>query len=83
MPDKLFGVPYEDLYLRNEDARIERIGEEIKKGKLVAVLIDNEEDKIQRYIKKLKERCNAVIVSREDGPVNNVVTLRVKQNVST
>lgn len=66
---------FEDLYTLGEDERIRRIAEHVLgRSDRVAVLVDDEREKIDRYTRKLA--AAGVSVLRETpGPVARVVTL--------
>jgi hypothetical protein len=69
--------PFLDLHRTEEDQRIKIIGQAAMSGKSVGVLIDDEEDKIARYIKKVTEQFPGVkLVERMKGPAPGVVTLK-------
>lgn len=68
---------YEDLHEMPEDDRITLIGEQVMRGKTVGVFIDNEPEKIARYIQKITARFPAVMVRAQvAGPTPEVVTLQ-------
>lgn len=72
---------FSDLHCLEEDARVRVIGEKAAAGKLVGVLLDNDEKKIARYIKKLTERHPTVaLIDRHPGPTTGVVILRFGPN---
>ena len=75
---------YIDLYSLPEDDRITIIGKTSKDnpGKSIAFTTDSgidDYDKADRYIRKLKEKFPEIeVISREAGPVANVVTIKVR-----
>lgn len=71
---------YADLYRLQEDQRIEVIGKYLRENpdQVVAFYTDDEEGKADRYIRKLITLYPRVrVVDRFNGPVPNVVTVRV------
>lgn len=81
MSDKPF-PPYADIANLPEDDRIELIGRQVQKmgaGKIVAFLTDDEVGKPERYIEKLRKRFpGLVVVDKRKGPIENVVTVRIR-----
>jgi hypothetical protein len=73
---KLFGVPFQDLHNVSEDDCISAIAECAHRGEKVAVLVDDEPEKVARYKAKLASRGCAIEFEGQ-GPVANVVTLTV------
>lgn len=73
---KLFGVPYRDMHALPEDDRIHAIADRAHRGEKVAVLVDDEPEKVARYKAKLLSR-GCVILAELTGPVKGVVTLQV------
>lgn len=66
-----------ELHKLTEDRRIKVIGEKAAEGNLVGVLLDDDEEKIARYIKKVTDRHPTVgLIDRHQGPTPGVVTLR-------
>ena len=67
-----------DLHRLPEDERIRLIGEAAASGQIVGVLLEKDEpEKIERYIRKIKQRFPTVtLLDRTDGPTPSVVTLR-------
>lgn len=66
-----------DMHELGEDERIDLIVHHVMKHQLVvAVFVDDEPGKPERYEKKLVAN-GCVVVSRTPGPVKNVVTLKV------
>lgn len=73
-------IPYADLGDFGEDYRINIIGKTVmEQKKVVAFLTDAKPpSKVERYIKKLKERFPGIVVlGRFDGPTAGVVGVRV------
>jgi len=73
---------YTDLADLEEDKRIERIGDAVITGKIVAFVVDaegaNGQAKADRYLAKLKKMFPAIrVVKRFDGPVIDTVTVKV------
>jgi hypothetical protein len=66
--------PYLDLYRLSEDERIELIRRACTPGKKVGVTLDNEPEKVARYVRKLAE-YGVVELKCADGPVPNVITI--------
>lgn len=81
--------PYVDMQKLTEDERIHVVGHTLtckkcakrlqEKGR-VALLVDNEPEKVERYIKKLTDKFPSVYVAnRFDGqPIPTVTTLILK-----
>ncbi len=67
---------FADLADLPEDERIAIIGQVASGGALVGFVVDDD-DKADRYIKKLSERFKVRIVDRGVGPVKNTVLVRV------
>lgn len=68
-------TPLIDLFKLPEDDRITYIIEAVRTGKRVGLLLENEElapGKIERYIRKVKERMAGVSAEITAGPVANV-----------
>lgn len=70
---------YADLGDFDEDTRIDAIGRMVtEQKKTVAVVIDNEIEKSQRYIKKLTDKFPGLTVLDQTlGPVAGTMTIRV------
>ena len=51
---------YADLHELPEDERIAIIGDRAEAGNLIAVFVDNEPEKVARYIRKMAERYPTV-----------------------
>jgi hypothetical protein len=70
---------YADLHALSEDERIGVIGHTVTAhGKTVAVCVDDQPAKVERYKRKLRERFpSVVILDTTKGPVKGVVTIRV------
>jgi len=68
-----------DLHALSEDERIQMIGHTVvAHGKTVGVMVDDLPGKVERYLKKLRERFPTVVVlSQTKGPVDGVVTIKV------
>lgn len=74
-------MKFADLHRLQEDDRIREIGEKAAAGNLVGVLVDDQEKKIARYIKKVTERYPTVkLIDRQPGPTRGIVTLRFGPN---
>jgi hypothetical protein len=69
---------FADLASLPEDDRIDIIGRTVvEQGKTVAVCIDDQPAKVERYIRKMKERFpTAVVLDQRKGPVAGVVTVK-------
>lgn len=64
-----------DLFKLPEDERITVIVDYVRTGQRIGILLENETlapGKIQRYIRKVKERMSSVTAEITDGPVENV-----------
>lgn len=72
-------IPYLDIADAKEDERIELIGKAVMQAKkIVAFFTDDEPDKPQRYVRKLKAKFPGIIhVWTWPGPVVNVVTVKM------
>ena len=70
---------YVDLGDFNEDTRILAIGSQVmKEKKTVAFVTDDEPDKAERYIRKLRLRFPGIrIIDKFKGPVPKTITVRV------
>lgn len=70
---------FADLADLPEDARIDIIGRTVVElGKTVAVCLDDQPAKVERYIAKLRARFPAVVVLEQiTGPVAGVITLKL------
>lgn len=67
---------FADLADLPEDTRIDIIGQTASGGALVGFVVDDDE-KADRYIKKLSERFKVRIIDRGAGPVANTILVRV------
>lgn len=74
MPEAFF-----DLYKLDEDKRIDLIGHMVMTHKkTVAIMVDDEPDKPERYIRKLKQKFPMITTEGPfKGPVKDVVTIKV------
>jgi len=74
-------IPYQDLHELSEDERIGYIGAQLMKmeaGQTIAVALDDDKEKIDRYSKKLLLRWPALIIKGVGpGLVENTVLLRI------
>ncbi len=69
---------YADLGDFDEDKRIEIIGKTVMRNHITASVIVEDHEKADRYERKLKERFPAVaVLSRHDGPIKGMVSLKV------
>lgn len=70
---------YSDLTNKDEDTRIQLIGTTVvNRRKVCCVCVDDEPDKPERYIRKLKEKFPGIeIIEQFKGPVPGVVTIKV------
>jgi hypothetical protein len=70
---------YADLHQLSEDDRIATIGHYVTEhGKAVAVCVDDVQAKVDRYVRKLRERFpGLVILDITKGPTAGVRTIRV------
>lgn len=79
----LYGVPFEDMKHLDEDERIKKIAEILKRmpGKIVGVMVDKSpayQGKGDRWIEKIKSLVPGVRVKdRFDGPVKDTETLHL------
>lgn len=73
------GIPFQDMAHVEEDQRIQMIGEMvIREGKTVGVLVDDIPAKVERYLRKIKERFPQIKVEYQGkGPTPGVVTIRL------
>jgi len=71
-PPKAFA----DLADLPEDERIALIAATAKAGKVVGVCVDDEKEKVKRYIRKLVA-LGVRVIDQSRGPVKGVVTIRV------
>jgi hydrogenase maturation factor HypF (carbamoyltransferase family) len=70
-------IPYRDLHSLPEDERIKMIGKYCMEGNKVGVILEKDDEKIQRYIRKIQEHYPGVgVIEQVDGPVPSVVTLK-------
>lgn len=71
-------MKFADLYELTEDERIAVIGRAATGGQSVGVCLEKDEPaKIERYIEKVTKRYPEVaVLSRIDGPVPSVVTIK-------
>lgn len=71
------GTNSADLHHLPEDERIEVIAAEVRKGKVVGVLLEFGIGKVERYIRKLADRHPDVrVISRTWGPTPQVETVQ-------
>lgn len=69
---------FQDLHRLPEDERITLIGHYVLEHRLsTAVLVDDEPEKVHRYITKLLALSPQILVEQLPGPVKGAVTLRV------
>lgn len=67
---------YSDLAKLPEDERIRIIGESATAGNRVAIVLEAEQAKISRYVKKITEQFPAVeLVASNSGPIAGTVAL--------
>lgn len=70
-------TPMVDLHNLSEDDRIDVIGKIVEQDKTVAIMVDDEPGKPQRYISKVIERYpNVMVLDRVAGPVKGVTTIK-------
>lgn len=68
----------QDLHRLPEEERITLIGHYVLEHRLsVAVFVDDEAPKVERYISKILALSPELLVEQLPGPVAKVVTLRV------
>lgn len=67
---------YADLADLPEDERIQIAADTAKAGHIVAVCVDDEDEKVARYIRKLIA-LGVRVIDHTKGPVKNVVTIRI------
>ena len=72
------GPKWVDLAGKEEDKRIQIIGETAAAGRIAGVCLEKDmAEKIERYVRKITERYPTVVeISRVDGPVDGVITLK-------
>lgn len=72
------GPKWADLAEKDEDTRIRIIGETAAAGKVVGVCLERDlPEKVARYVRKITERYPTVVeLSRSDGPVEGVITIK-------
>ncbi len=68
---------YADLHDLPEDEHVAIIGAQVQAGKCVAFFTDNDA-KADRYIRKLAERFGTEVEARGEGPIPNVVYVKVR-----
>jgi hypothetical protein len=74
--------PYADIHRLKEDDRIAMIGTAAMRGGVIAFLTDSDPGKVERYIAKLLAKFpELTVIDQTDGPVANVVTVRVTRKV--
>lgn len=72
------GPPFLDAYNLTEDQRIVAIGTAAAGGKDIAFIVEQDGEKADRYIKKLKEKYPDLEVTfRGNGPILGVETVKV------
>ena len=72
---------FADLADLDEDTRIKAVGKMAMKnpGKIVGMITDDEPDKPERYIRKLKKWFkDIVVIDNTKGPAAGMVTIRVR-----
>lgn len=71
---------YADLGDLPEDERIKIFCEDALRGEVVGVVIDNEQPKIDRYIRKIINYSKALRISdRGKGPVKGTYFLKIER----
>lgn len=72
------GPKWADLAGKDEDRRIQIIGETATAGRIVGVCLEKDlTDKVERYVRKITERYPTVVeLSRTEDPVEGVITVR-------
>ena len=71
-------ILYVDLVDLPENDRIDVIAAKVKEGLTIAVITDSDPGKMDRYVAKLQAKCPGLkVVWRGDGPVKNMVTIKV------
>lgn len=71
---------YADLADLPEDERIKIACEAALTGEVVGVVVDKEQDKIDRYIRKILKHSKALKISkRGDGPVKGTYLIVVER----
>ena len=76
MPNRPRG--YADLHKFDEDSRIKLICRQARAGDKVGVIVDNQPEKIDRYIAKIKATLPAAIIERiGPGPTAGAYSIRV------
>jgi ribosome assembly protein YihI (activator of Der GTPase) len=80
-PKKL--PPYRDLADLPENKRIDAICARLRTGEIVGVVIDDEQPKVDRYLKKIRNRMSGQIeVEESPGPVPESRVLKIRMVVS-
>lgn len=67
---------FADLADLPEDARIEIIGKAASDGAVVGFVVDDD-NKADRYIRKLSEQFHVRVIDRSEGPVKHTVLVRI------
>jgi len=73
-------APFIDLHRLDEDTRIDLIGRSVMAAKkTVAVCIDADPVKVERYLRKLRQQFPGIVVEGQfPGPVADVVTVKLR-----
>lgn len=67
---------YVDLHTETEDMSIEEIGRAAMRGLKVAVVLDDEPGKLERYLRKLRDRYPKVrVIEQFKSPTPGVVSV--------
>lgn len=67
---------YSDLASLTEDERIQRIGEAVTAGNKVAVVLEADQAKINRYVSKVTTQFErAELIASDAGPIAGTVSL--------
>ncbi|MCH8135388.1 MAG: hypothetical protein IIB77_05345 [Proteobacteria bacterium] len=70
-------IPYADLHDLSEDERIKIMGNVASEGKTIGVMVDDDPEKVARYISKMTSRYPCVrLIEQLDSPIAGVVMLR-------
>lgn len=74
-------MKYKDLFILEEDARIQAIGNAAMKGQVVAFVTDDEPGKCERYVSKLLKAFPQLREKhRFRGPVAGCITVQIMLN---
>lgn len=73
-------MKYADLHERSEDERIAIIADGIRQGLEIAVCVDDEPEKIERYRAKIRAAVPGVVITFDGrGPTPGAHTLKFRR----